>query len=225
MLPFWLFPQMIRLQHKLYYISWQQIIHVEDRLHGYLYPSKSFHQKLLLFWDTQKNLNMKHNWRKPGLLSCVSQKLRIFNVLFRCALIKAADTVSLRVYECFQARQCQHRESQSWAPQICCLLRVVVQAVRIPRLQHLPGMGFGWLGSWWSIWTSSPERESAETAGVTCTCDLAPCLCWNDSTCCCPPWSELLQCSSPSIPHCRGCHTVEYFSTGFLGSAEACLGC
>lgn len=91
---------MIRLQHKLHYISWQQIIHVEHRLHEYLYPSKSFDQKFLLFWDTQKNLNIKHNWRKPGLLSCISQKLLIFNGLFRSALIKAADTVSLRVYKC-----------------------------------------------------------------------------------------------------------------------------
>lgn len=117
MLPFWLLPQ-IRLQHKLYYISWQQFIHVEHRLHEYLYPSKSFDQNFFLFWDTQKNLNTKHNWRKPGLLSCISQKLLIFNGLFRSARIKAAGMVSLRVYERFCARQCQHRESQSWAPQM-----------------------------------------------------------------------------------------------------------
>lgn len=102
MLPFWLLPQMVRLQHKLHYISWQQIIHIEHSLHEYLYASKSFDQKFLLFWDTQKNLNMKQNWRKPGLSSCISQKLLIFNGLFRCALIKAADTVSLCVYKCFR---------------------------------------------------------------------------------------------------------------------------
>lgn len=217
MLPFWLLPQMIRLQHKLCYINWQQIIHVEHRLHEYLYPNKSFDQKFLLFWDTQKNLNMKQNWRKPGLLNCISQKLLIFDGLFRSALIRAADVVSLRVYEHFQAHQCQHRESQCWAPQICCSLRVVVQAVRILRLQHPSGLWFGWLAS---IWTSSPESESAKSLQVPpARVALTPVVWWAGWTCCCPLWSELLQCSCPSIPHYSDCHPLEYFSTGFMGSA------
>lgn len=111
---------------------------------------------------------MKNNWRKPGLLSCISQKLLIFNGLFRSALIKAADTFSLRVYECFQAHQCQHRESQSWAPQIFCLLPLVVQAVRIPRLQHLSGCA---LGGWVADGQSEPAALRVNQQRL-CRCHL-----------------------------------------------------